>query len=418
MAITPQDREILRTLAAQVRTITELPEMHIRRQRWYDHNDLTPQRPMILCFPEGAWSEILPRDQACQCTDPLLRSWEWTLRSKLFWWNHLRDDHVLTPFFDIPWAVSKGDFGVDVPYEHGANRGSFVWQAPLKNFPEDIAKLKFRALSVEREKTHQQLELATSLFGDLLTPRIRGSYWWTMGMTIELIRLVGLEQLMVLMCDQPEAVHQLMAFLRDEHLHFLNWFEKEGLLSSMNGPNYTGSGGVGFTRQLPGNPDETAFTPMKLRDLWGFSESQETVGISPDMFGEFIFPYQLPLLEKFGLNCYGCCEPVHARIGYIEQIPRLRRVSVSPWADQQIMADRLYKKAVFSRKPNPTLVCAPTFDEALIREDIRQTLNIAGQCSLEIIMKDTHTVHHDYKRLTRWIEIGLEEVERYMNDRK
>jgi hypothetical protein len=179
-------------------------------------------------------------------------------------------------------------------------------------------------------------------------------------------------------------------------------------LSPHNANDYTGSGGVGYTREL-----EPAGERVMLRDLWGFSESQETVGVSPAMFGEFIFPYQMPLLEQFGLNCYGCCEPVHLRLEYLLRIPRLRRVSVSPWCDQQIMADALRGKAVFSRKPNPALVCVGN-DEAVIRRDLRQTLQIAGRGALEIIMKDTHTVENHPERLSRWVQIAREEVETYM----
>ena len=75
--------------------------------------------------------------------------------------------------------------------------------------------------------------------------------------------------------------------------------------------------------------------------MWCLTESQETVGVSPEQFEEFVFQYQLPLQERFGLNCYGCCEPLQSRWHIVKKIPRLRRVSVSPWADQEMMAEML-----------------------------------------------------------------------------
>lgn len=214
------------------------------------------------------------------------------------------------------------------------------------------------------------------------------------------------------MCDNPEGLHRLMAWLRDEHLHFLSWFEDQGLLSDQNEDDYVGSGGLGYSDELP-RLDRAADDPVKLIDLWGFGESQETVGISPAMFDEFVLPYQVPLLERFGLNCYGCCEGLHMRINSILQhVPRLRRVSGSPWVDQTILAERLAGRCIFSRKPNPTLVCT-SFHEDAIREDLRQTLQIAGNGCLEFILKDTHTVQHQPRRLSRWVEIALEEVRRY-----
>ena len=79
----------------------------------------------------------------------------------------------------------------------------------------------------------------------------------------------------------------------------------------------------------------------RLKDMWGFCESQETVSVDPELFAEFVLPYQMPILERFGLNCYGCCEGLDSRWDYIRHIPNLRRVSVSPWADEAKMAEQL-----------------------------------------------------------------------------
>ncbi len=98
-------------------------------------------------------------------------------------------------------------------------------------------------------------------------------------------------------------------------------------------------------------------------DMWGFGESQETVGVSPAMFAEFIFPYQLPILERFGLNCYGCCEPLDKRWHIVQRIPRLRRVSVSAWANLPRMAEMLGDRYIFSWKPAPADLAMDSFDE-------------------------------------------------------
>lgn len=410
-----KDRDILRSLAGRAREIADLPEMVERKRHWHNHNGLKPERPLILCFPEGAWCELLP-DSVLECEDPGLRDWERQLRMRIYWWEHIHDDHTLEPWFDLNWRVSVGDYGVQVPYTHGDNRGSYVWDPPVKDLSRDLEKLHFRPLSVNREATKRDMALAGELFGDVLPPRIRGKFWWTVGLTQQAIQLIGLEALMLCMYDNPEGLHRLMAWLRDENLHFIRWFEKEGLLSINNENGYTGSGGVAYTRELP-RPDWKPGSPVRLKDLWGFAESQETVGVSPKMFGEFIFPCQLTLLEQFGLNCYGCCEAVHERLDYILRIPNLRRVSVSPWCDQRIMAERLGQRCIFSRKPNPAQICV-SFNEDAIRKDLAETLDIAGDGVLEIIMKDTHTVEHQPWRVTRWVQLALEEVDKYMSGRR
>ena len=350
-----------------------------------------------------------------QCEDAKLRQWERELRMKVYWWEHFRDDNAIEPFFNINWHVSMGNYGIDIPYEHGAGRGSYHWAAPFEDIESGFSKLKPPVPCVDREGTHADVESAAQIFGDLLPPRIRGKNWWTSGLTAEVIKIIGLETLMLAPYDQPEGLHHLMGWLRDQHLAFLKWLQTEGLLSPCNEDDYTGSGGSAYTRELP-QPDSKPGIPVRLHDIWGFAESQETVGVSPEMFAEFILPYQLPILEKFGLNCYGCCEPIHDRIDDILKVPRLRRVSVAPWTDQKILAEKLGRDYVFSRKPSPTQICL-TFNEAQIREDLATTLDIAGEGSLEIIMKDTHTVQHEPWRISRWIEIAHEEVNKYMDRR-
>jgi hypothetical protein len=146
--------------------------------------------------------------------------------------------------------------------------------------------------------------------------------------------------------------------------------------------------------------------------MWGFAESQETVGISPEMFAEFVFPYQVPILERFGLNCYGCCEPLDGRWHVVKQIPRLRRVSVSAWADPQRMAGQLEANFIYSLKPNPADLAMSVLDEDHIRSGLREMLQITNGCHVEIIMKDNHTIRGDPYRVTRWVEMVREEIDR------
>jgi hypothetical protein len=121
----------------------------------------------------------------------------------------------------------------------------------------------------------------------------------------------------------------------------------------------------------------------------------------------------LPILERFGLNCYGCCEPVDKRWHVIEAIPRLRRVSVSPWASIPGMAEKLGDRYIFSMKPNPAHLAMESFDEEMIRQDLRAAMRIcrAHDCHMEVIMKDCHTIRNDPRRVVRWVQITREEAE-------
>lgn len=401
------DRDILRDLARQVRELAEQPIMHQRRQLWLAHNGLQTTQPVIHCSPEGAWGEILT-DTVLQCQDKQLRGWEWNLRSRIYTATQLQDDTVIEPFFDLGWRVNMGDYGVKVPYTQGDNRGSYVWEAPLKNLDRDLDRLHFRPLSLDREATQQAFSRAHEIFGDILPVRLRWQPWWTVGLTWEAVKLVGLEELMLLMYDNPDGLHRLMQFLRDDMLNFIGWFEREGLLTPNNAGNNCGSGGIAFTSDL--HPAETG---TQLKDCWGFAESQETVGVSPQMFEEFILPYQVPLLEKFGLTYYGCCEGLEHRLDYVlHRVKNIRRISVAPKADQAILAEKLQGRYVYCRKADPVPVCVE-FNEADIRADLRRTLTVAKGQPLELILKDTHTVQNEPWRLGRWVQIAREEINRH-----
>jgi hypothetical protein len=129
------------------------------------------------------------------------------------------------------------------------------------------------------------------------------------------------------------------------------------------------------------------------------------------MFAEFIFPYQLPIQERFGLNCYGCCEPLDKRWHTVKEIPNLRRVSISPWADIANMAEMLGYQYIFSMKPSPTDLAMSNFDEELIRSKLRDSLDKTRECRVEVIMKDNHTIGNDPQRVIRWVGIAREEAE-------
>jgi hypothetical protein len=273
-----------------------------------------------------------------------------------------------------------------------------------------VGRIGLPRITVDYRTTLETLALAEEVFRGILAVGLRGVWWWSMGMTYDLARLVGLEKMLYLMYDDPAMIHRIMGLLRDGYLSKLDFLEKNGLLSLNNNHSYVGSGGIGYSRELPRRALDG--TPVMAGDMWCLTESQETIGVSPEQFAEFVFPYQLPLQERFGLNCYGCCEPLDSRWHVVKKIPRLRRVSVSPWADQGRMAEFLGDGYIFSRKPAPSLLAVPRMDADAVRADIRNTLEVTRGCVVELIMKDNHTLGGNPDNLVQWVRIAREEIDR------
>jgi len=405
--ISKRDRLILRELAIKIVEISKRPFEEEKTDSWTKHNDLQPARPMIFCDPENGWNEIIT-EQTMKCDTKLGREWENTLRKEICWAEQMKDDKVVDSNFYVPYVAAESDWGMKERRIGGEHCGdAYSWESPLKKY-DDMVKLHFPNITVDYDSTGKLKRIAEDVFEGLLYVQIKHKWWWTLGMTWTLVNLRGLETIMFDMYDYPDKFHELMSFLRDGHLKKLDFLEQNGLLPDNTGNTYVGSGGFGFTNQLP----TEGFTNNRIRtaDMWGFCESQETVSVSPEMFGEYIFPYQFPILERFGLNCYGCCEPLEKRWKWIERIPNLRRVSVSPWANAEEMAEQLEDKYIYSYKPNPAYLAVSQIDEDLIRRELRRILEIAKNSVLEIIMKDNNTLGNNPNNAYRWVEIARQEI--------
>jgi len=412
--LSQHDIDVLHRLAARKAEIARDPVNLERKEMWYRHDSGDGGRPMILAEWFGVGDENRPIPfSVIECEDPWAQGLEWGLRTDIYQFEELRDDHVVEPFVHTNWKMSSTDYGVQSVHHTGDNEGrmgSQRWDHPVKDLDTDFDKLHPRSFSVDREATFAEVARLESVFDGILPVRLRGMVWWTMGMTMTAIDLIGLENLMLYMFDNPDGLHRVMAFLRDDHLAWMKWMEEEGLLTLNNENDYIGSGSMGYSRDLP-QPGLEEGQPARVKDMWGLSESQETVGVGPDQFEEFIFPYQLATIEPFGKCYYGCCEPVNSRWHILKRIPNLARVSVSPWADEEFMAAELGTRYAYSRKPAPSMISTAIFDENAIREDLRHTLSVARGCRVELIMKDVHTLNNEPGRLPRWVQIAREVID-------
>lgn len=403
MNVSIADRDILRNLARRVAELAALPIQKERIELIRSLNDLQPKRPVVLAFPEGGWADLIPA-AALQCQDPLMREWEECLRQRIFTHEQIGDDQPVMGHFIMEAIVNHSDYGVPIDWHRSGDRGAGKWDAPIKT-PDDLRKLHHRTITVDRAETQRRMDLAHSIFGDVLQVRNRNWLFWTVGMTGTLIFLRGLDQMMYDLYDNPGLIHELMAFLRDETNAELDYYEREGLLPLNNEPDsYVGSGGLGATSHLPA---KDFAGKVRCKDCWCLGESQEFVGVGPELFEEFALQYQLPLMKRFGLVCYGCCEPLDKKFDLIlKNIPNLRRVSVSAWCDRRIAADKLQDKYVYSWKPAPSMICTPTVDWEHVEKTTRETLEIAKGCCVEMIMKDTHTFAGDPTRPGRWAKMA------------
>ena len=233
---TPHDVEILRRLAERKLEIAHDPLNLERKQLWYAHDAGESQRPMVLAEIGGLRDEEVPLpESALRCESPWARSVERGLRTEIYQFEVLKDDHVVEPHLTTNWQVQVSGYGVEViqhyPDSPEVKLGARRWESPIKDLDTDFAKLRPRTYTVDRQATFAARARLEAVFGTMLPVYIRGRFWWSMGMTWPAAELIGLEQLMLAMYDNPTGLHRLMCFLRDDHLAYAQWLEGEGLLT-------------------------------------------------------------------------------------------------------------------------------------------------------------------------------------------
>lgn len=410
--IPAKDREILSELGKNVAEIANRPIMEERKKLWTDHNALKETRPVILCDPENGWNEIITDDDI-KCSNSIARHWECELRKQVFWGDEMGDDYVVEPFFNSVHIYSETLWGVQGVTQHSADfhrledGGAYHIDTILTDFDEQFEKIEQPVMTIDHELTNKVHAIAQEIFDGSITPRLKTWWFWSTGPTDEYIKLRGMENMLYDFYDHPEYIHKTMELIQKWTIRRLKFLESEGLLMLNNNSSFVGSGGQGWSDQLPA--DDYSGT-ARLKDMWGLSESQSSIGVSNDMFEEFIFQYQQPIMELFGLSCYGCCEPLHDRIDIVRRTKNLRRVSVSLWADRAIMAEKLGTDFIYSFKPNPVHLATATINEEEARKEAKLILETAKDNHLEMIMKDNHTLGKNRENVKDWVKIVREEM--------
>jgi hypothetical protein len=285
--------------------------------------------------------------------------------------------------------------------------GAFRVDPPLKELG-DIEKLVAPRHVIDEAKTAARLGRLREAVGDVIAVKeIRAPYFRSFrgDLSTDLGGLRGIDQLMLDMVDNPEWLHRLLAFMRDAILAAHDAAEAAGDWRLTDHVNQS----MPYAQELPdpGAHDR----PVTRRELWGYMAAQELTLVSPAMHEEFLFQYQRPILEKFGLVSYGCCEDLTRKIDMLRQLPNLRRIAVTPFADVRKCAGQIGTDYVISWRPNPALMVCCGWDEARVRRVIREGLAACRGLHVDITLKDVQTVEHESRRLREWVRIVREEID-------
>ncbi|MFB3894950.1 MAG: hypothetical protein ACE14V_01465 [bacterium] len=411
MMISQPDINILRDLARRLAEIGNRSEQKEKAAMWTRHNRLERVRPMVLFhMEEFCWQEVLP-EESLATTDTFSRDYEKQLRRRLYQAEYLKDDRVVEPIIEYPTVIHDTGFGVPIETVAPDQNTGAVHYQPVIQTEADIELIKTPEIKVDWDATERNYQQVRDIFGDILTPVSFGCShpiasfidWFSM--------MRGIEQVYIDIIERPQWVHEVMARMTTAWLNRLAQLENHHVLRLNNNSNEIGSGGLGFIEELP----QKDYNPERVRpiDMWGFATSQVFADVSPMMHEEFALQYERQYLSQFGLNCYGCCEPLHHKMQYVKKIPRLRRVSMSQWVDREKAAVELQNQYIYSFKPTGNHLSETVWDPDAVRVDLQDVLKKTQGCIVELVNNSVSTCRHEPNRIWEWVDIAMDLAEQY-----
>lgn len=410
--LTHPERTILRDLALTYADIAAQPVQAARRARWYRLNGLRGERPLVL-IDQVCWEQMdVDGLLSCQVADPYWRAVETRLRQAIYQAAHMPVDRVMEPYVTLPRPVRRTGWGITAAVEtlrleEDSEVASQRMHNQIRDF-DDLERLRTPTVTLDTDREAAIREEAEALLSGILPWRLTGETLH-LGLWDQISQWRGVTDCYLDLIDRPALLHALMARLTEGTLSVIDQMDGLGLFdvnSHLCHCSHTYLDGLPAEGSDPDHP--------VAKDAWAFGMAQLFASVAPEVTAEFEVRYVRRLFERFGAIYYGCCEQLDDRLDIIATLPNVRKLSCSPWNSKARFCERMPDGVIVSYKPNPAYLATDGFDEAVVRRDLRESMDTARANGrpCELILKDISTVRHDPARLWRWAEIAMEEAER------
>ena len=403
-----RDRERLRALASQKAAFAHSARNDEILAMWDKQARGIRDVPTVRLLFSNFKNEVIGSRLQCEGKDARLL--EGQLLASMVGRELFDDDTPISNTFDVNLFASVQPFGTK-PNIHKAKDSIGYHIEPISDDIEaDIDLFRNGTFSVDVEGTREWCAFADGVIGDILPTRVMMSSLPGF-ITNPLVKLINMETYYMSMYDAPETLHEIMEMATSVYERYYDYLEEQKLLLPTNGFSGVSQESFAFTNELPAEGPITS-----TKQLWGFLESQETTAVSPETYGEFVYPYQDRLVKRFGLLSYGCCERVDALWeNYLSKWSNLRKLSVSPFNNERQIGEYLRgTRVVYYSKPRAEYVTnkGPLDEEALMAY-FKGVCECAGGCLFEIAQREVGTIFGDFERGRRYVELAKQAVEKY-----
>ncbi|MBE5777193.1 MAG: hypothetical protein E7326_06760 [Clostridiales bacterium] len=408
--LTKQDVHVLRTLLQEYAHAASLPVNQEKQRLWIKLNHLHMERPMVL-IDQIPWNEMdVDGSLRCLVADTYWRQVEDNLRCTLYKFRHMPADMVLNPYVCLPRPIHNSGWGIEpvssrhIELEMGSTAPSREFVNQIQSL-DDVERIKIPQLTLDEKREAQIIQEADEIFSGIIDYRLTG-LCMHLGIWDSIAMWMGVENCYFALMDEPEMIHALLEKMTEGLIDMIGQMNRQKLFDIHSHVCHCSQT---FLEDMPKEND----LPLS-GNAWAFGLAQLFTSVSPAITDEFEVQYMKRVFPYFGAIYYGCCDRLDDRMHVIEKLPKIRKLSCSPWSEREHFAQVMPRYCVMSNKPNPAFLASGKLDEQLIRDDIRRTIDAAKahNRNLELILKDISTVNHNPSCLWRWQEIAMEEVQR------
>ena len=395
---TTQD-SVLCDLAEQVAEVAASAEHERRRGQCAAMHRLERGVTVVnAAIHAGVWDLCLGEATGLREERGLARDLECQLRFKLWKAAVIPDDIPVTPYVTLsaPGAPGAGPlWGVEPETRRTSQARGAYKPTPIIGDEGDLGALRYPTFSVDDAAKEQLAEEATALLGGRLELRFASDAVGCGPFEVA-VRFRGMDQLLFDVYDRPELVHRLMDFFTEGAIHYHRSREAAGVVDATMYDWHS------VYDELP-----AGLSPTRLASAWAYVHAQSAASFGPEMYAEFIQPYNARLAALFRRVYYHGCEDLSRKAAIIKDLPNLALFHVSPWTPPAPVVAILGDAVAYEVHSHPTRVF---FDEAWpeVERDLHERQAALQGLPHTLTICDVETFNGKPEAAVRWAELAQE----------
>jgi len=361
------------------------------RDMWRGFPKLRPSQGIpFLVFPDNAlWAKILKVDLREYYSNPEVHL-KTQLKMNIYHFNHWEDNTYYTKDLSIWFGVitELSFFGPKIIFF--PNREGWIKSPPLLQKKESLECLKQPDFykSGLMPKIHEFYER----MNELVDGRLRVLFpMWVRGPFCIAAHLRGLDNIIMDMLEDPKFVHTLMRFITDS--------EKEWA------------------------KERSKFLHSPIEKTFLFNDEVGLPLITPEMYEEFVLPYEIELANFYGGILYWhSCGDTSDFINLIKRIPGLRMFHVGPRTDVLRAAVAFGPDASLDVDLDPFRDVLEA-DEEKMKSKIKKIIDICTERDVSFCIRadgfqPVHTLKEDLPKIKLWIDLAQSLTTQYISKGK